>query len=318
MAADVRNSDTRTNQHANIAPTIANVCAIVVTFFPDAGFVDRFHRIRQQVHKIVVVDNTGSSTPAPPLEKLEGSDLEIIRNEENLGIGHALNQGMLRARELGYAWVITFDQDSYVHSNLVQTLIGIYAQQQRTEDIGIIGCNFEDQNIGASPNRFRTDKEAFLEVETVITSGSMMPMAVFSKAGLFRSDFFVDFVDNEYCLRLRGLGYRILISTSPLMSHRLGAATPDFQLGPIALTRSNRSALRRYYMTRNALLVARDHFSVAPLWILKSLVGVLVFAVLKIPMEKTARWKKFHATLYGVWDAIRSRSGRARASWFLD
>ena len=102
------------------------------------------------------------------------------------------------------------------------------------------------------------------------------------------------------------------------MSHSLGAVTEDFKLGKITFRRSNRSALRRYYMTRNALLVARYYFSVAPRWILGSLTGVLVFAVLKIPMERQSKWKKFRATLYGIYDALRGKTGEPQTDWLAE
>ena len=301
-----------------IAPAASNLCAVIVTYFPDALFKDRLDQIRSQVCKTIVVDNTGKASASTVLQGQDGDDLEIIVNRENLGIAGALNQGVSRAIELGYSWAITFDQDTWVHGDLVKTLIGIYLQQMEPETVGIIGCNFEDENIGRCPNESRTEKGTFFETETVITSGSMMAASVFRIAGPFRSDFFIDFVDNEYCLRLRRLGYRILTSTAPLMRHALGAATTDFRVGSMTLRRSNRSALRRYYMTRNALLVARDYISVAPTWVLKSLVGVLVLAVLKIPLERDSRWKKFRATFYGLFDAIRSRTGEAEASWLRD
>ena len=56
------------------------------------------------------------------------------------------NQGVARAIVLGYEWVISFDQDSWIHSDLVTVLIEIYHLQRNTEMIGIIGCNFEDEN----------------------------------------------------------------------------------------------------------------------------------------------------------------------------
>ena len=301
-----------------VAPEVSNICAIVVTFFPDGQLSERLERIRPQVSKIIIVDNTGAATPATSFEQPGSKGLEIIHNDKNLGIAQALNQGIQRAMELGYLWIICFDQDTYVHADLVENLIAIYLQQPRPETIGIIGCNFEDRNIGACPNDFSSDEKAFLEVETVITSGSMISAPTFLKAGPFRSDFFIDFVDNEYCLRLRKLGYTVLTSTAPLMSHSLGAATQDFKLGKITFRRSNRSALRRYYMTRNALLVARYYFSVAPRWILGSLTGVLVFAVLKIPMERQSKWKKFRATLYGIYDALRGKTGEPQTDWLAE
>jgi rhamnosyltransferase len=290
----------------------------VVTYFPDVHFVERLARISAQVGWTVIVDNTGNTDIENSIEPLEGSKREVIRNMENLGIGAALNQGLSRASELGFPWAITFDQDSWVYPELVATLIAIHQKQADPDRLGVIGCNFEDINTHETALGQREMETDFRETETVITSGCLLSTAIFSLAGPFRSDFFIDYVDYEYCLRLRQMGYRIIISTEPLMLHALGAASPlrldlGYRRVPIVLT--DRSPLRRYYMTRNAMHVAKKYFRTAPLWALKTLASVAVFAPLKIPFEKTERTGKLRATLRGFLDGIRSRTGKASAPW---
>jgi|ERR1700722_5064959 len=297
-------------------PSPENVCAIVVTYFPDSMFGERLARIRNQTAKTIVVDNSGDSN-ALSLAKND-TDIEIISNEENLGIGTALNQGMSRATQLGYKWAITFDQDSWVNPNLLSALINIYKQQPQLEAVGIIGCNYEDANIHASALKSSTEGPAFLETLTVITSGSLLSIAIFSKAGPFRSDFFIDFVDYEYCLRLRRWGYKVIISRAPLMVHALGAAT-TINLGgrraKTSLVLTNRTPLRRYYMTRNALLVVRRYFLFAPMWSLRTLATIVGFALVKIPFETTDRAKKIRATLRGIVDGVRGKTGKTSLRW---
>jgi rhamnosyltransferase len=306
---------------APIVPSRENICAIVVTYFPDARFIARLDRIQQQVARVIVIDNTANLAPGIFPDVTGRPGIEVIRNGQNLGIGAALNQGLARAMELAYAWAITFDQDSWVRPELVTTLLNIYAAQRDPENIGVIGCNIQDENIFESPNKFSSNAPIFVEIESVITSGSLMPLRTFSAAGPFRSDLFIDFVDCEYCLRLRKLGYRVLMSTAPLMTHALGAATRvSFGIGIVRIpfVRSNRPSLRRYYMTRNAIIVGKKYFATAPRWVLVSLIRVLIFAPLKIPFEQTARLKRFRATLRGAFDALRSKTGKAQDVWLQE
>jgi rhamnosyltransferase len=260
-----------------------------------------------------MVDNTPDKNQSGSLPHLSDSDIELIRNGENLGVGEALNQGLAKAIKLGYRWVITFDQDSWANEDLVATLIAIYKQQPRTENVGVVGCNFEDENLHTSPIRHDIGAPNFSETVTVITSGSLMSTEVFSKVGPFRSDFFIDFIDHEYCLRLRKLGYSVLTATAPLMVHALGEATKlgaGKGFGKFSLVLTNRSPLRRYYMTRNGLLVVRTYLGLAPIFLLRIATSILFFSILKIPLEKTHRWKKVVATLYGALDALRAKTGR--------
>jgi rhamnosyltransferase len=300
------------------APKAEKICAIIVTFFPDAHFSERLDRIRRQVAKTIIIDNTGEALQIASSQLVAVAGVEIIKNKKNEGIGAALNQGISRAMELGYEWTLTFDQDSWVNLDLVKILISIYEHQPRPELVGIVGCNFEDENTHVPSTKWAADGPIFREIETVITSGSLLSVSTFSKAGPFRSDFFIDFVDHEYCLRLLALGYKVISSSAPLMLHAFGAGSlvsPDGARGKLSIVLTNRSPLRRYYMTRNGLLVAKKYFRVAPKWVLGSLASLLIFAVLKITWERSARRKKFFATLYGALDALRSRTGQARVTW---
>ncbi len=296
-------------------PKKENICAIIVTYFPDAQFATRLERIHSQVGKTIIIDNTGEAAAPDRLPK-SLPDIELIRNKENLGIGAALNQGMNRAVELGYSWAITFDQDSWVKPELVETLLHIYDEQPLTARVGILGCDIEDENVPSSrdPQRARS---LFYETRIAITSGSLMPLAVYTSAGGFREDFFIDFVDFEYCLRLRKLGYKVIRSTAPLMVHALGSPStvPLVVAGEkLSLVLTNRSPLRRYYMTRNAILVAKEYGMSEPRWVFKTLASILGFALLKIPFEKSNRWKKFRATVSGAIDGLRSKTGEARVA----
>jgi rhamnosyltransferase len=301
-----------------LEPNPENICAIFIAYFPDTQFSERLEKMRRQVAKILVVDNTpGGTGLGASLHSQNGLDIEVIENRANLGVGAALNQGFARAIQLGYRWVVTFDQDSWAQGNLISTLAGIIKRQSRQDRLGIVGCNFEDQNLNApavKPNSVGPD---FLEPLTVITSGSLMSTEVFSAVGPFRQDFFIDFIDHEYCLRLRKRGYSVLMSTAPLMTHALGAAEKlgTGITGHLSLVLTNRPPIRRYYMARNCLLVAKEYFMEAPIWTVKAILSTLVFAALKIPFEKTDRSKKFRATLYGAWQGIRGKAGAFAPSW---
>ena len=294
-------------------PNSFDICAIFVTFFPDARFLERLNLVRSQVSMAIVVDNTDGPTDFIA----EDSTLSIVRNGKNLGLGAALNQGIARATELGYNWAITFDQDSWAQPSLVQTLIDILQVQTRPELVGIVGCNFRDENTGLTLRRNKGNA-FFAEVESVITSGSLLSLSVFKKAGQFREDFFIDFVDHEYCLRLRKLGYRVVMALRPMMIHALGESE-TLQLGTdetnLALVLTNRSPLRRYYMTRNGLTIARMYFLDEPVWTTKSVIGLVPFALAKLPLESGAHWKKFRAILAGIADAFRKKTGPSTHTW---
>ena len=58
--------------------------------------------------------------------------------------------------------------------------------------------------------------------KTIITSGNLLSLRAFDTIEPFMDDFFVDHVDNEYYLMARAKGYYVIVTSKPIMEHRLG------------------------------------------------------------------------------------------------
>src|SRR5258708_20319300 len=91
----------------------ADVCAIVVTYHPDAGLPNRLSSVSAQTGAVVVVDN-GSADAERSMLREAASDpkIDLLLNPENLGLARAINIGIQRAAALGYSWVLLLDQNS--------------------------------------------------------------------------------------------------------------------------------------------------------------------------------------------------------------
>ena len=63
-------------------------------------------------------------------------NVQCIKNNYNAGVGAALNQGFSHAIKMRYEWAITFDQDTWVRSDLLAVLADIYKSQSRPELVG--------------------------------------------------------------------------------------------------------------------------------------------------------------------------------------
>src|ERR1700733_15255795 len=75
-----------------------DVCAIVVTYGPDAGFLARLNEISPQVGSVVIVDNGSASAERDMLlEAAAQPKISVVFNDENLGLARALNIGIQRA-----------------------------------------------------------------------------------------------------------------------------------------------------------------------------------------------------------------------------
>ena len=149
-----------------------------------------------------------------------------------------------------------------------------------------------------------------LQDNDVITSGSLMSLAAYNVVGEFCEPLFIDLVDHEYCLRLLRAGYEVIVATHARMSHALG----NRRVVPVvlgSLTLMNSLPLRRYYVARNSIFIARRYFMEFPNWVLRLLFAIYITdTVIKIPRENGTA-KKWAAVARGLKDGLLGRLGPA-------
>ena len=290
-------------------PERESVCALIVTYHPDDSFPLRFHRIAAQVGGVVIVDNGSNGAAISMLRGLaHTSSVKLIENRRNLGVAAALNQGFQAAQQDGYPWVISFDQDSAVAADLLQELVAIFGAIPDKGSVAVIGANSVDPETGITfLRRLPSTAAGYLLQTTVVTSGSLMPVGVVQRLGGFRSDFFVDHVDHEFCLKARRHGYRVYSSVKVLMEHSIGSYQLHSLLGVKVLC-LNHSALRWYYIVRNFVVLALGYATREPVWLLRTLFYFTAFLVGACLYEKD-RMNKLRHVRAGVVDGWRGRMG---------
>jgi len=239
------------------------------------------------------------------LRALKSSKIEVIENTSNKGLAVALNQGVLWAKKLGYSWVLTLDQDTIVGNNMVKSLVSIYSQCPFYEKIGLIGSNSRSKYSGRLYINCQNSKKDFIKVKTIITSGSLLSLTAYEKAGPFREDFFIEGIDLEYCLRLRKYGYEVLLSCRPLMTHAAGKMEEHHFFGRVILV-ANHEPWRYYLMTRNLLEIFFIYFWREPIWILEASFNFMK-TVIKIILYEDAKMLKLKYLNKGIWDALFGR-----------
>ena len=291
----------------------SEVCAVLVTHHPDDGFAPRLARIARQVGASIIVDNGSSDETLAMLRGVAAApSITLIANLDNLGVARALNIGVQRAAALGFRSALLFDQDSVAGEGLVASLLEIRDSFASTERIAVVGSGYDEPwQRAPAPAAGLSHGDTWYEVESVITSGSLLDIAAYFEVGPFRDAFFIDYVDTEFCLRARGQGYRVVKAKQALMSHAIGAPTLHQALW-IKKWTTNHSADRRYYIARNDTVLLREYGGYrGPGWALKSLQRRLRTCkrVLLYERQKTA---KIRAIVSGWWDGVHGRLGPRR------
>lgn len=290
-----------------------NVCAVVVTYYPDEGFIDRLANLMPQVSALVVVDNTPAEARRQSIKfpTILGKKSLLIENSENLGVGSALNQGLKQASAWHCDWLLTLDQDSHCYADMVQTLLHIAAISSSSPVV--IGGNYLDPRNGMTKVALEGVGE-YLDQKTVITSGSLVNVRFSEMIGRFREDYFIDQLDHEFCLRVRMHGGSVVISRKPAMKHSVGETGGAWV--PFLGRLSNHPPLRKYYIARNSLVTIAKYWRSEPAWCMRRAVR-LMLGLLLIATLESERMVKIRAFAAGITDAMCNRMGPCRRTWLL-
>jgi rhamnosyltransferase len=230
----------------------ATIAAVVVSFNPDEGLAQRLRATAVQVSVTVVVDNSTSGAGEDVRRLCDSLGYRCIVNGRNLGMGEALNQGVRDALSQGATHILTMDQDSTPAATMVAELLrALDAARGVHLAVGLAAATSVDAVTGRQSGTGSEPRE-WSESTLAITSGSLIPISVFGRVGLFRADYFIDSIDHEFCLRIRRHGYRIIRAHRAGMLHKLGAPKVEQLLG-LSFIPTNHSPIRRFYMARNIM-----------------------------------------------------------------
>jgi len=286
------------------------VCAIVITFFPDVGFPERLEAIVAQVSQVIVVDNGTTGESMVNLEKaLDGKEnVTCIRNSENFGIAAALNQGIRQALsgDEGCSWVVTFDQDSLPAWGMVKKMLTVWESHSCPEKLMIAGSR--TAFVGSTSCPEPAAGRSWREVTHVITSGSLIPRRAFELAGYYNEGLFIDYVDIEYCLRLRTLGYQVIEILDTEILHHMGRLEERLLLGE-KVHPTHHPPLRRYYQFRNAILLHRQYRESQRSWCRRDRI-ILVKILILIFIYDKQRLRSLFQILRGIVHGLAGRSGK--------
>ena len=269
----------------------------------------RIARTAQQVDKVVIVDNGSSEDCLKMLHDIcAGQGVHLVSNQRNVGIARALNQGIEYARTAGHQWVLTMDEDSIPTDTMVNDLISAYSSLPDRQRVGLIGAKPIDSTTGNNPYEDQCRGKICVEKEVLITSGTLMSLAAWEDIGSLREEFFIDRVDQEYCLRLRRRGYKVFLACRAELHHSLG--NPQvYKLLWRKVVPTQHSYVRRYFMARNTLLMAREYFISDPRWITRQVIG-LIKATILIALCEGDKGRKLKSTVVGVWHGLIGKTGQ--------
>ena len=297
------------------------ICALIVTHQLGSDISSTMRELLASVDKIIIIDNGSRGEHVERICELSAEYVEIIWNPSNLGIAAAINQGMIRARELGFGLVLVLDQDSYPSTDMVQSLLRTFQKASQTEMVAIVAPMILDPVISHEYTYLRSRFGILFErvpcssgflggVTMVLNSGALHSIKAIENIGRFRDDFFIDYVDTEYCLRALTKGYSIHVACDAVLEHRLGARERR-KIGQFSFLPTFHSPVRWYYISRNRIPMLRMYAIKFPHWLSFEILSSL-YIFLRMLLFEDQRLLKLKAFFYGTLDGLRGRMGRIR------
>ena len=229
----------------------------IVLFNPDLNrLLQNVSAILPQVKQLLLVDN-GSDNYLKILDLFKNvSKINTIHFDCNLGIAAAQNRICQFAKENGYEWAITLDQDSVCPDNLVLE----YSKLLNMANVGIISPIIVDRNFGVI---YESETEEEIdEIEECIASASAIRISAWEEVNGFYDPLFIDNVDFDICQSLRKCGYKIIRTNRVFLLHEVGHSRIVHYAGKDWIL-LNHSPLRYYYIIRNAFILGRRHGGLA-------------------------------------------------------
>lgn len=301
------------------------ICAIVVTYNIGLKYRENFDNILPQVDRVFIIDNGSDQETVSLLKALQEENrdkVEIVLNEKNLGIARAQNIALSHALKEEFDWVLLLDHDSRAHPDMIEKMGHALTYYPERESIGLVAPYLKEMNVEKEPRyvvpRYKVLFERkYFNVDPiiddaicVIASGSLIRMDVIRKLGKFREDFFIDYVDSEFCMALITHGWKLLVVRDAVLEHTLGDKKWHNFLG-LRFVPTNHSPERRYTIYRNRVYLWKKYLLSVPSYIIFDITAAGYDLLRVLLFEKNRARKLIQAAKGGL-------SGLLSTDWCVE
>lgn len=305
-----------------------NVCAITITFNPDAAIFEQQLRSLRSQCEVVLVDNGSEQTALEEIETLSAHyGCRLIALGANEGIAAAQNHGveLIENEKPACEYVLFLDHDSVPGSDFIEGLVDEFRRIETiSPHIGVLGPAIFEPRAGAHygfhvirglrylrvlPNAMTEDA---VQCATINSAGTFCPLRVMQEVGPFDASLFIDHVETDWCFRASHRGFQLYGTRRVSLEHRMGDDVLNVNLPGKTITLPYRSPHRHHYLMRNSVEMLRRNYIPAT-WKFYCLLKIAItFFLFGIFADDSAAQRR--AILRGIRDGLRGGSGRLSAS----
>lgn len=293
------------------------IAAVVVTFNRKELLRECLEALKAQTRspdEIIVIDNA-STDSTNNMMLVDFPNITYIQLTENIGGAGGYHEGMKFAYKKGYDWIWVMDDDSIPSLNSLEQLVASKPYQELNPSIITGSVYFQDGSICKEHRRFFNPhkvveypvnieyyKKDYFELDTASFIGMLVNRETLNEIGLPIRDFFIDYDDIEFCLRVKYAKGKIFTVPSSKIIHKIKIDNIKIPM--------NYCHWRKYYWHRNRLWTYLRYQKTGVRFYMNQLIEIL----------KTQAWillrtrQKKLASTYILWlathDALRGRLGK--------
>lgn len=276
------------------------LAGMVTVYHPDNDVIDHIKTYLPELDVLYVLDNT--EIPDKNFEiKIKALDnVQYIAFNQNTGISFALNYALKEASLQKYLFLLTMDQDSYFYEGMMRQYKKDIEEYEKSYPnyIGVYAVHYT-----GCPEIHCLDEEIH-QLKYAITSGSIISIPIAMNIGGFDNELFIDEVDNDFCIRIRKNGNKIIEFPHVLMKHSLGNVT-TYSIASRNFTTTNHNEIRRYYIARNKVHLLLKYPEIRKKYIID-----IVKLIMKILLAESNKINKLRYILRGVLDGCLNKMGK--------
>lgn len=280
------------------------IAAIYTTFYPDKDFFMRIAEVIKNCSHTIIVDNTPGGFP---FILSDTKNITLLQDGNNKGLGVALNLGIDEAIKLKCDTVVFFDQDSSPTSNFITELLDALSLAGAKSIVG--PTLIDDKNYSKLDIRSPISSSIKLSsVKSIPTSGMCFHLNKIYYNERFTDNFFLDFVDFDWCWRMLAKDWKIYRINSLYMPHRLGIE----QRKILGFRFHVPAPFRHYFQFRDTLkLAVMQH---VPIYSRIRLLSILIPKFCIYPFLLDRGFERVRWMTIGIIDAFKNTKGVGAAS----
>lgn len=222
---------------------VDSVAIIIVNYNGFRDTIECVKSIKKECsieNEIIIIDNNSKNEEKELLLK-NNEMYDLILSEKNLGFSLANNHGIEYALKKGYKNILLLNNDTIITKGSIENMIAILKENK---DIGMVSCStlyfdkkdtiwFDEGYIDWNKYlaKHKNIKKLYKYSEDVVDVGfisgccMLIRNDVFEKVGLLPTEYFMYFEDVDYCVKVKEMGYRIVVCKRSIIYHKVSASS---------------------------------------------------------------------------------------------